>query len=190
MCDLLEEKDIHDLDKANEAGKMSENAMKKAKAHHAIILVQNNIGRVNLYRLISISHIDTFANGKPRIHKSDYLKYKEGLIIGSACEAGELYQAILHEHSQQEIMRIADFYDYFEVQPIGNNEFMLKSDKESVSTIEELQDINRRIVKLGETFGKLVVATCDVHFLDPEDEIYRRIIMAGKETRKTYGCYM
>lgn len=114
MCDLLEEKDIHDLDKANEAGKMSENAMKKAKAHHAIILVQNNIGRVNLYRLISISHIDTFANGKPRIHKSDYLNDKEGLIIGSACEAGELYQAILHEHSQQEIMRIADFYDYFE----------------------------------------------------------------------------
>ena len=185
MCDLLEEKDIHDLDKANEAGKMSENAMKKAKAHHAIILVQNNIGRVNLYRLISISHIDTFANGKPRIHKSDYLKYKEGLIIGSACEAGELYQAILHEHSQQEIMRIADFYDYFEVQPLGNNQFMVKTgdpekdDKRLLNSNEDLININKKIIELAKKLGKLTVATCDVHFLDPEDEMYRRIIQYG-----------
>ena len=102
------------------------------------------------------------------------------MLLGSACEAGELYRAIVGGRPEEEIIRLVKFYDYLEIQPLGNNEFMLKSDKESVSTIEELQDINRRIVKLGETFGKLVVATCDVHFLDPEDEIYRRIIMAGK----------
>ena len=146
---------------------MSENAMKKAKAHHAIILVQNNIGRVNLYRLISISHIDTFANGKPRIHKSDYLKYKEGLIIGSACEAGELYQALLRDASPQEIARLVNFYDYLEIQPLGNNKFMIADEKnDKVHSMEDLKEMNRKIVKLGEQFQKPVVATCDVHFMD------------------------
>lgn len=185
MCGIMEEKGISNLDEANEAGKMSENAVKKSRAHHAIILVQNEIGRVNLYKLISISHCDTFAAGKPRIHKSDYLKHKEGLIIGSACEAGELYQAILHEHSEQEIMRIAEFYDYFEVQPLGNNQFMVKTgdaekdDKRLLNSNEDLININKKIIELGKKLGKLTVATCDVHFLDPEDEMYRRIIQFG-----------
>ena len=141
-----------------------------------------------MYKLISRSHIETFANKRPRILKSDYLELSEGLIIGSACEAGELYQAILHGKSQQEIARLAEFYDYFEVQPIGNNEFMLKTGdpeiddrkKFLVDSVEELQEVNKKIIDLGKKFNKMTVATCDVHFLDPEDEVYRRIIMAGK----------
>lgn len=124
---MLEDKGITNLDELNKQGKQSKNLINKLPSHHAIILVKNLVGRVNLYRLISISHIDTFANKKPRILKSDYLKYCEGLMIGSACEAGELYQAILHGRTQQEIARLAEFYDYFEVQPLGNNEFMLKT---------------------------------------------------------------
>lgn len=188
LCKMLEGKGITNLDELNKEGKQSKNLINKLPAHHAIILVKNLVGRVNLYKLISISHIDTFANKKPRILKSDYLKHCEGLMIGSACEAGELYQAILHGRPQQEIARLAQFYDYFEVQPLGNNEFMLKTgdpeidDKKKflVDSIEELQDVNKKIIELGKKFSKMTVATCDVHFLDPEDEIYRRIIQYGR----------
>lgn len=187
LCKMLEGKGITNLDEVNKEGKQSKNLINKLPAHHAIILVKNLVGRVNLYKLISISHIDTFANKKPRILKSDYLKHCEGLMIGSACEAGELYQAILHGRPQQEIARLAEFYDYFEVQPLGNNAFMLKTgnpeidDKKKflVDSIEELQDVNKKIIELGKKFNKMTVATCDVHFLDPEDEIYRRIIQYG-----------
>lgn len=188
LCDMLRDKGIDNLDQVNEEGKQSANLINKLPAHHAIILVKDLIGRVNLYKLISISHIDTFANKRPRILKSDYLKHCEGLMIGSACEAGELYQAILHGRPQQEIARLAEFYDYFEVQPLGNNEFMVKTgdpdidDKKKflVESREELKDINRKIIELGRKFHKMTVATCDVHFLDPEDEIYRRIIQFGQ----------
>lgn len=188
LCKMLEGKGITNLDELNKEGKQSKNLINKLPAHHAIILVKNLVGRVNLYKLISISHIDTFANKKPRILKSDYLKHCEGLMIGSACEAGELYQAILHGRPQQEIARLAQFYDYFEVQPLGNNKFMLKTgdpeidDKKKflVDSIEELQDVNKKIIELGKKFSKMTVATCDVHFLDPEDEIYRRIIQYGR----------
>ena len=187
LCKMLEGKGIDNLDEVNEQGKQSKNLINKLPAHHAIILVKNLVGRVNLYKLISISHIDTFANKRPRILKSDYLKYCEGLMIGSACEAGELYQAILHGRSQQQIARLAEFYDYFEVQPLGNNEFMLKTGdpeidekkKFLVDSREALQEINKKIIDLGKKFNKMTVATCDVHFLDPEDEIYRRIIQYG-----------
>ena len=187
LCKMLEDKGITNLDELNKQGKQSKNLINKLPSYHAIILVKNLVGRVNLYRLISISHIDTFANKKPRILKSDYLKYCEGLMIGSACEAGELYQAILHGRTQQEIARLAEFYDYFEVQPLGNNEFMLKTGnpdidnkkKFLVDSKEDLMDVNRKIIELGRKFNKMTVATCDVHFLDPEDEIYRRIIQYG-----------
>ena len=187
LCKMLEGKGIDNLDELNRQGKQSKNLIDKLPAHHAIILVKNQIGRVNLYKLISKSHIETFANKRPRILKSDYLELSEGLIIGSACEAGELYQAILHGKSQQEIARLAEFYDYFEVQPIGNNEFMLKTGdpeiddrkKFLVDSVEELQEVNKKIIDLGKKFNKMTVATCDVHFLDPEDEIYRRIIQCG-----------
>ena len=179
FIEMLKERHIETLNDLNSLGAMSVDTVKKLPTHHAIILAQNEVGRINLYRLVSESHLTYYAK-RPRIPKSLYLKYKEGLCIGSACEAGELYQAILNGRPQEEIARLVNFYDYLEIQPLGNNMFMLESDKAPVETIEELQEINRKICRLGEEFHKPVVATCDVHFLDPQDEVYRRIIMAGK----------
>ncbi len=177
---MLKERDITTLREVNEFGATNPDAIKKMMTYHAIILAKNDIGRVNLYRLISMSHLTYYAR-RPRIPKSEFLKYREGLIIGSACEAGELFQAILSNKSDETIARLVDFYDYLEIQPIGNNRFMIADDKlPDIQSDEDLQELNRRIVKLGEEFNKPVVATCDVHFLDPEDEVYRRIIMAGK----------
>ena len=179
FIEMLKERHIETLNDLNSLGATSVDTVKKLPTHHAIILAQNEVGRINLYRLVSESHLTYYAK-RPRIPKSLYLKYKEGLCIGSACEAGELYQAILNGRPQEEITRLVNFYDYLEIQPLGNNMFMLESDKAPVETIEELQEINRKICRLGEEFHKPVVATCDVHFLDPQDEVYRRIIMAGK----------
>ncbi len=177
---MCKERDITNLDQLNEAGKMSADTIKKLPTYHAIILATSEVGRVNLYRLVSKSHLD-YYNRRPRIPKSVYLQYKEGLMIGSACEAGELFQAIVGDAPDSEIARLVEFYDYLEIQPIGNNMFMIRDEnRDNVTSEEDLRDLNRRIVKLGEQFHKPVVATCDVHFIDPEDEIYRRIIMTGK----------
>lgn len=148
--------------------------------HHGILLVKNNTGRVNLNRLVSESHINYF-NRKPRMPKSLIDRYRDGLIVGSACEAGELYSALVDQRSDEDIARIVSFYDYLEIQPVGNNEFMIHSDKyENINSEEDIQRLNQKIVELGEEFHKPVVATCDVHFLDPDDSIYRSILMAGK----------
>ena len=179
FIEMLHERGMETLDDVNQMGATSPELVKKLKSHHAIILATNDIGRINLYRLVSMSHL-TYFHKTPRVPKSEFVKYREGLLLGSACEAGELYRAILDGRPEEEIIRLVKFYDYLEIQPIGNNSFMLRDEKSAINSVEELQDINRRIVKLGETFNKLVVATCDVHFLDPEDEVYRRIIMAGK----------
>ncbi len=177
---MLKEREITTLEEVNRFGSMNADAVKKMPTYHAIILAKNDIGRVNLYRLISMSHLTYFAR-RPRIPKSEYLRHKEGLMIGSACEAGELYQALLKGKSEESIAGLVDFYDYLEIQPLGNNQFMLEDDKlEAVQTVEDLQNINRKIVKLGEQFHKPVVATCDVHFMEPEDEVYRRIVMKGQ----------
>ena len=179
FIEMFQARDAYTLDDINEMGKANVEAVKKLPTYHIIILAKNDIGRVNLYRLVSMSHLDYFAR-RPRIPKSELLKYREGLIIGSACEAGELYQAILRGAPRQDIARIVEFYDYLEIQPLGNNEFMLRDSKNPVRSKEDLRENVRRIVRLGEEFGKPVAATCDVHFIDPEDEVYRRIIMAGK----------
>ena len=179
MVKMLEERDIFDLDKLNEAGKLDDEAIKKLHQYHCIILASSEQGRINLYRLISASHLQYFSRF-PKIPKSLVNKYREGLIVGSACEAGELFRAMVNGRSEAEIARIVSFYDYLEVQPIGNNRFMIEKDDYYVKNEEDLRDLNRRIIALGEKFSKPVVATCDVHFLNPEDEIYRRIIMAGK----------
>lgn len=177
---MLREEKVEDLEQVNKMGFSSIEAIRKLPSYHAIILAENTIGRTNLYHLISESHLNYF-NKRPKIPKSLYLKYKEGLILGSACEAGELYRAILEGKSDAHIAKLAAFYDYYEIQPLGNNKFMIASERiENVRCVEDLIEINKKIVALGEQFHKPVVATCDMHFLDPEDEVYRRIIMAGK----------
>lgn len=176
FIEMLNSMNIHTLDELNNSVKSTPELVKKLPSHHAIILAKNETGRINLYRLVSMSHIDYFHRN-PRIPKSEYLKYSEGLIIGSACEAGELYKAVYEGKSDAEVARLVNFYDYLEIQPLGNNMFMV--DREE-TTVENLMHVNKRIVELGEKFNKPVVATCDVHFLNPEDSIYRAIIMAGK----------
>ena len=176
---MLTERGIDALDGVNKLGSSSVDFVKKANTYHAIILATCDQGRTNLYRLVSLAHIKYF-NRRPRIPKSEFMKYQNGLIIGSACEAGELYRAILNGRPEEEISRLASFYDYLEIQPLGNNAFLVRDEDSPVSSDEDLIEINKKIVRLGEEFHKPVVATCDVHFLDPEDEVYRRIIMTGQ----------
>ena len=177
---MLEQKECRTLSDVNRLGDSSPDLVKRLPSYHAILLAKNDIGRVNLYTLVSESHLNYFHK-TPRVPKSLLARHREGLILGSACEAGELYRALLDEQSDAQIARIVNFYDYLEIQPTGNNLFMIESERiENVRSVEDIQNINRRIVQLGEQFNKPVVATCDVHFLDPADEVYRRIIMAGK----------
>ena len=180
LIDKLRARGINDLDAINEVEEFNVNAIRKAKSYHAIILASSEEGRINLYRLVSMSHL-TYFNKRPRIPKSEILKHRDGLILGSACEAGELYQALLHRASKEEIVRLVNFYDYLEIQPLGNNHFMIEDQKlPQIQSDADLIKINEEIVRLGDELDKPVVATCDVHFLNPEDEIYRRIIMKGQ----------
>ncbi len=179
FLDMLKQRGLANVDQLNGLNTMDADHIKKLPSYHIIILAKNDIGRVNLYRLVSKSHIDYFYR-RPRIPRSLLSQYREGLIIGSACEAGELFQAVLRGVEDSQIGEIVNFYDYLEIQPLGNNGFMLEDEDSSVKSEEDLKNLNRRIVELGEQFHKPVCATCDVHFLDPEDEIYRRIIMASR----------
>ena len=180
FIEMLKKDDIYTLEALNELGKASVDAVRKLHSYHIIILAKNQTGRINLYKLISESHLKYFYK-RPLIPKSLIQKYREGLILGSACEAGELFGAMLDGQGDEQIARIVEFYDYLEIQPIGNNRFMIESERlRDINSEEDLIALNKRVVKLGEQFRKPVVATCDVHFLDPEDEVYRRIIMTGK----------
>ncbi len=165
---MCRERDITDVDKLNEQGKVSSDTIKKLPTYHAVIFMRNETGRINLYKLVSKSHIKYF-NHRPRVPKSVFEAHREGLLIGSACEAGELYQALLRNAPEQEIARLVSFYDYLEIQPLGNNMFMVEDEKnDTIHSKEDLIEINKKIVKLGEQFNKPVVATCDVHFMDPQ----------------------
>ncbi len=156
---------------------VKESGVEHLKTYHIIILVKNRMGMKHLYRLVSESHIHYFYR-HPRIPRSLLVECREGLIIGSACEAGELYQAILDGSDESKLEEIGEFYDYLEIQPNGNNQFLIKSGR--VKSVEELQDNNRKIIELGSKLGKPVVATGDVHFLHPQEEIYRRILLMGQ----------
>ena len=176
MLDMLKEKSVNTLEDINNLND-SEDLYKKLPSYHAIILAKDYVGLKNLYKLVSLSHLHYFYK-RPRILKSLYKKYSEGLILGSACEAGELYRAIVEGKDDDVIEEIAKDYDYLEIQPTGNNMYMVRNG--TLPDSRAIEDINRKIVDLGEKLSKPVVATCDVHFMDPQDEIYRRILMAGQ----------
>lgn len=179
LVDMLEEYGVNNLDGINIYSSRTVN-YSKLKSYHTIILVKNLTGLRNLYELISMSHLE-FYHKQPRIPKSKLMQYREGLIIGSACEAGELYRALLDMRPKEYIDNIVNFYDYLEIQPLGNNMFMVDSDRvPAVNSVEDIKNFNRKIVQLGEEHNKLVVATCDCHFIDPDDSVYRKILMYAK----------
>ena len=187
FCPMLKEKGIETLDQIDEKLKLPDESIKKLHPYHVILLAKNEIGRVNLYRLVSMSFLQYFHK-KQNIPKSELVKHREGLIIGSACVEGELFEAMLDGKDEEEIARIADFYDYLEIQPVGNNAFLLDKSIErnrnrgvKTDTIEDLQNLNMKIVELGEKLSKPVCATGDVHFTEPEDALYRSIIQDAQK---------
>ncbi len=175
---MLDEKDVTRLQEINSCiSELTSGSIGKKRANHMILFAKNQIGLRNLYRLISYSHLRYFYRN-PRIPRTELIKYREGLLIGSACEAGELFRAIVARRNYDELLEIASFYDFLEIQPICNNRFMLENGM--ARDEEELRNFNRMVVRLGEDLKKPVVATGDVHFLNPQDEIFRKILLASK----------
>ncbi len=184
LVEIFRKNGIKNIEELGRKSRMPDEAVKRLRPSHIILLAKNDIGRINLYRLISESNIHYFHR-HPLMPKSLITKYREGLLIGAACQSGDtsgdLFEAVMEGRSEEEISRLAGFYDYFEIQPAANNAGLLEDKDGSVESLEDLNEINKKIVSLGDRFGKLVCAAGDVHYLEPEDEIYRRIIMYGKK---------
>ena len=185
FIDMLKKESINNLDDVNSFGAKNIDKAKITKRYHIIIFAKNQQGVTDLYKLVSAAHIDYFnvRSGRPHFPKSEILKYRDNFILGSACEAGDLYDAVYNNLPEDDIKEIVDFYDYLEVQPLGNNGYMINNTKKNGKTvkgIEDLIDINKRIIELGDKYNKPVVATGDVHFIDPEDADYRRIVQIGE----------
>lgn len=181
MLEAIEERGVRTLDRINTGlGNISATSR---RSHHMVLLVQNQKGLRNLYKIISDSHIKYYASGRgsrgPRVPRSLLDKHREGLLVGSACEAGELYRAVLRGAEEEEIKRIAGYYDYLEIMPVGNNEFLVR--KGEVESHKQLQEMNKTILRIGKELDIPVVATADVHFWRPEDAMYRAIIQAAQK---------
>jgi len=163
--------------------------IKSMPSYHVILLIQNETGRVNLYRMISESSLKYYGGhpGRPRIPKSLLAENREGIIIGSACSLGEFFNAVIEGSPDEDLIRIASFYDYLEIQPLGNNHYLFEDSSGDFSTEEDLIRLNRKVIEIGEKTGKPVCATCDVHFINPEDEVYRRILQAGIHFKDVEG---
>lgn len=180
LVEKLKEKGIYDLNALQKFGSKPVDIIKKSPTYHATILAANVAGKINLYRLVSLSHT-TYLGQSPRIPKSVLEKHRKGLIIGSACEQGELYRAIVNKKTDDAILNIASFYDFLEIQPVKNNMWMIDDSRiDAINSEEDLININKKIISIGEKLGKPVVATGDMHFLNPEDEIYRRILYSAQ----------
>lgn len=180
---IVEEGGVKELSGVNDyilPLRRNSNVMRRQRLNHIIVIAKTQEGLKNLYRIVTKSHLEHLKRN-PTMPKSLLMEYREGLLIGSACEAGEIFQAVVDHRSRAEQRRLASFYDYLEIQPLCNNMFMLSGDKPKASSEEELRDFNRRIVELGDELGKPTVATCDVHFLDPEHEIFRHVLLSAKE---------
>jgi DNA polymerase-3 subunit alpha (Gram-positive type) len=175
LAELKKEKEICKVSDINNG--LGHIDIKKLPSFHQILLVKNKIGLKNLYKLISKAHLDYFYK-TPRIPRSELIQYREGLLIGSACEAGEVFRAILDGKPINELREIAGFYDFLEIQPIQNNSFLIRQGK--IKSEQQLQEINQKIIQLGKELGKTVVATCDVHFIDKRDELFRQILLAAQ----------
>ncbi|MBR5420537.1 MAG: PolC-type DNA polymerase III [Lachnospiraceae bacterium] len=184
---MLKERKIFTLTQINESSRLSPEKIADLYPHHTVLLAKNELGRRNLYRLVSLSHLKYYGR-TPRIPKSELIAHREGLIVGSGCASGELYQAIVNGRTDEEIAGIVDFYDYLEIQPIGNCEYLIEREKlPTITSREDLINVNRRIVELGELHRKPVCATGDVHYIEPEDSIYRTIAISDRKLDKVYN---
>jgi DNA polymerase-3 subunit alpha (Gram-positive type) len=181
LFDMLRDRGIDDLSQINEAITQARSGVLKSrfKPKHIIILAKNQAGIKNLYKLITKSHLDYFSR-YPIIPKSVLTEHRDGLLVGSACEAGEVFEAVVEGRSRLEQRRLAAFYDYLEIQPLCNNAFMLYGEKPKARSLDDLRDFNRRVVELGREIGRPVAATCDAHFIDPEQEVFRHILLNSK----------
>lgn len=182
LLKISEDKGARTLTDLNGIKESTADSLKKLHSYHNIILVKNEIGRVNLYRLVSMSHMKYFFK-RPRIPKSELIKHREGLLIGTACAQGELFDALIRGQSDEVLDEIVKFYDYLEIQPLTNNYYLMRGSRQLVRDVEELKELNKKVVELGKKHNKPVVAACDAHFLHPEDEIFRKMLMHGQKFR-------